>query len=69
MLLQEKNLRDEIEARHSSNIAETVQVKEKEKELKFEIDYIQEQLRKEQEKAKMFQEQVRDSPARTATSS
>ena len=36
-----------------------VQVKEKEKELKFELDYIREQLKKEQDKVKQYQEQVR----------
>lgn len=57
-LEREKNLRDEIETRHSGNISEMVQVKEKEKEIKFELEYTQEQLRKEQEKAKQYQEQV-----------
>lgn len=57
-LEREKNLRDEMEARHSGDISEMVQVKEKEKEMKFELNYIQEQLRKEQDKVKKFQEQA-----------
>ena len=48
-----------MSARHSTDFSEMVQVKEKEKEMKFELNYIQEQLRKEQDKVKQFQEQVR----------
>ena len=57
-MTQEKNLRDEIETRHSSNISEMVCVKEKEKELKFELDYVSEQLKKEQDRVRQIQEQV-----------
>lgn len=57
-LEREKNLRDEMSARHSTDFSEMVQVKEKEKEMKFELNYIQEQLRKEQDKVKQFQEQI-----------
>lgn len=57
-LEREKNLRDEIEARHQSNISEMVQTKDHEKELRFELDYLKECLKKEQEKVKQYQEQV-----------
>ena len=49
-----------MEARHSGNISEMVQVKGKEKELQFELDYLREQLKKEQDKVKQYQEQVSD---------
>ena len=49
-----------MEARHSGNISEMVQVKGKEKELQFELDYLREQLKKEQDKVKQYQEQVGD---------
>ena len=58
MVLKEKNLRDEIETRHQMNIAEVVQHKDREKEIRFELEYVKEQLKKEQEKVHQFHEQV-----------
>ena len=55
---QEKNLRDEMSARHTTEFSEMVQVKEKEKEMKFELNYLQERLNKEQENVKKLQEEV-----------
>lgn len=57
-LEREKNLRDEIESRHSSSISEMVQVKDREKELRFELEYVREQLAKEQERMKQLHEQL-----------
>ncbi|XP_052797276.1 ELKS/Rab6-interacting/CAST family member 1-like isoform X2 [Mya arenaria] len=57
-LEREKNFRDEIESRHQADISEMVSGKGREKELRFEIEYMREQLNKEAERIKHLQEQL-----------
>ncbi|KAK3611538.1 hypothetical protein CHS0354_016471 [Potamilus streckersoni] len=57
-LERERNLREENEARHSTGLSNMLQLKDKEKEARFELEYIKEQLRKEQEKCIELQEAV-----------
>ncbi|KAL4227958.1 hypothetical protein ACF0H5_013396 [Mactra antiquata] len=57
-LEREKNLRDEIESRHQADIGNMVKGKEREKELRFELEYLKEQLNKDNDRIKQYQEQV-----------
>lgn len=57
-LLREKDIRDSQDSRHSSHVAELVQIREKEKEARFELQHTQELLRKEQERNKLYSEKM-----------
>lgn len=56
--LQEKAYREATESRQNQSIAEYVQIKDREKEARFELQHTQEQLKKEQEKTRNLMEKV-----------
>lgn len=56
--LKEKAYREATESRQNQSIAEYVQIKDREKEARFELQHTQEQLKKEQEKARNLMEKV-----------
>ena len=60
LLPQERSLRESNDTRRSANITELVVLKDREKQLKFELEQAQEQLRREQGRVKHYMEQVRD---------
>lgn len=55
---REKAYREATESRQNQSIAEYVQIKDREKEARFELQHTQEQLKKEQEKARNLMEKL-----------
>lgn len=59
MFLQEKMLRENRDTRHSTHITELVTVRDKEKQLKFDLDQAREALKQERERVAHLMKQVR----------
>lgn len=55
---REKAYREATESRQNQSIAEYVQIKDREKEARFELQHTQEQLKKEQEKTRNLMEKL-----------
>ena len=55
---QEKAYREATESRQNQSISEYVQIKDREKEARFELQHSQEALKREQDKVKSLMEQV-----------
>lgn len=58
MFLQEKMLRENRDTRHSTHITELVTVRDKEKQLKFDLDQAREALKQERERVAHLMKQV-----------
>lgn len=58
MFLQEKMLRENRDTRHSTHITELVTVRDKEKQLKFDLDQAREVLKQERERVAHLMKQV-----------
>lgn len=58
LLYQERGARQTTESRHTQSHSELIQLRDREKDAKFEISHLQEQLRKEQEKSRHYLENV-----------
>jgi hypothetical protein len=55
---QERGARETTESRHTQSHTELLQLRDKEKDIRFEVSHLQEQLRKEQEKSRHYLENV-----------
>ncbi|XP_021377507.1 ELKS/Rab6-interacting/CAST family member 1-like isoform X2 [Mizuhopecten yessoensis] len=56
--IREKEIRESQETRHGSHVSELVQLRDKEKEARFELQHTQDLLRKEQERNRLYSEKL-----------
>ena len=55
---RERGVRETTESRHTQSHTELLQLRDKEKDIRFEVSHLQEQLRKEQEKSRHYLENL-----------
>lgn len=64
---RERGAREATESRHTHSHAELLQLRDKEKDARFEITHLQEQLRKEQEKSRHYLENLTQTESTSTT--
>ncbi|CAC5384912.1 unnamed protein product [Mytilus coruscus] len=64
---RERGARQTTESRHTQSHSELLQLRDKEKDAKFEISHLQEQLRKEQEKSRHYLENLTKTESSTTS--
>ncbi|VDI20514.1 uncharacterized protein LOC143054047 isoform X2 [Mytilus galloprovincialis] len=64
---RERGARQTTESRHTQSHSELIQLRDREKDAKFEISHLQEQLRKEQEKSRHYLENLTKTESSTTT--